>query len=117
MSRTKKETTQFLVAPNVSEAEDLRIYAADAEKVELMTRTPGYEIIKNNLEEYRLKIGESIAYLNPTTKEYYEARTMYIASDKLLKLIEDYAFNRQRAVEFLKKLDNLNENVILDVDN
>lgn len=117
--RVNKKKTQKAkpVQAQLSEADDLRIYAAEAELVNLMTRHEGWRIISRDLEDYREKIGSKIAYLNPKTTEFQEARIIYISSDKLLKMIEDYAENRKRAVELLHKIDNTQENIILDVDN
>jgi hypothetical protein len=92
-------------------------YAREAELVSLMTTTPGWEILERDINEYRSQIGEKIAYLMPKTKEYFEAVTLFIASDKLLKMISDYSENRKRALELIDRLENTDSNIILDVDN
>jgi hypothetical protein len=100
-----------------NEIDSLREYAAQAELVELLKTQPGWEIIANDLQQYKSSIGEKIAYLNPKSEEYHTARILYIAADKVLKIVDDYAENRRRALDLLEKLDNQQENIVLDVDN
>jgi hypothetical protein len=101
----------------VEEPKDLRAFIAEAELVSLMTRTPGWEVLERDVSEYIKKLGERIPYLNPKSDECLSARLLYIASDKLLKIVTDYANNRAEALAFLDKLDNTKENIVLDVDN
>ncbi|KYK26433.1 hypothetical protein AYK26_07505 [Euryarchaeota archaeon SM23-78] len=117
MAKRKKKVLKPVPQPKPSEPEDLRVYVAEAEQVDLMTRTEGWNIIQRDIEDYRDKIGSRLAYLNPKTLEYEEARINYLAADKLLKMIEDYAENKKRAIELLEKIDNPQENIVLDVDN
>jgi len=115
--KVKTKVKPIQVQQQPSEPANLRIFIAEAQQVDLMRRHPGWEILERDLEKYRGDIGARLAYLNPETLEYDEARIMYLASDKLLKMVEDYATNKRRALEFLEKLDNPSDNIILDVDN
>lgn len=100
-----------------TEPEELREYVAEAELVDLLTRTEGWGILQRDFEDYRQKIGARLPYLNSKTIEFEEIRILYIACDKLLKMVEDYAENKKRALELLEKIDNPKENIVLDVDN
>lgn len=100
-----------------NEADSLREYALEAEQVDLLRKQPGWQILERDLDQYLNEIGEKLPYLDTKSKEFREARVLYIASDKLLKMILDYAENRKRALELLEKLDNTKENIVLDVDN
>lgn len=112
----KKKKKVELQPQSLSEPEDLRMYIGEAEQVGLLTRHPGWEILRRDMEDYREKIGTTLAYMNPKTPAFEDARTLFIAADKLLKMVEDYAANRSRAVELLERIDNPQENIILDVD-
>ena len=114
--RVPVKAIEVVEAPQ-DEMHELRFYVAEAEKVDLMKVTPGWEILERDLNEYKKQIGEKLAYLNPASVEYYDAKTLYIASDKILKIVNDYADNRKRAVELLYRLDNKQDNIVLDVDN
>jgi hypothetical protein len=100
-----------------NEPDSIREFAAEAELVAQLIKQPGWAIIERDLCAYREQIGKDIAYLDPTTKEFKEARILYIASDKILSLFRDYEENHKRAIELLKKLDNPQEDIALDVDN
>ncbi len=100
-----------------SDQDDLRIFAAEAELVDLMTNQQGWQIIKRDILDFKEKVGAKLPYLNPKLAEFTEARIQYIAADKLLKMVEDYAENRKRIMELLRKLENQNEEITLDVDN
>lgn len=118
MAEKHKSKKKIALPPLLkTEPEELREYVAESELVDLLTRTEGWGILQRDLEGYRQTIGARIAYLNPKTIEFEEARILYISCDKLLKMIEDYAENRKRALELLEKIDNPKENIILDVDN
>lgn len=118
MVRKKATVKKTRAKPRAKpEPADLRAYVAEAQFVDLMTRTEGWAIIRDDLEQYKTTIGEKLAYLNSKTPEYDDARILYIASDKLLKMVEDYAENKKRAVEYLKRIDNPQDNIIADVDN
>ena len=100
-----------------NEIDSLREYARQAELVGLLKTQPGWEILESDLRQYKSAIGEKIAYLNPKSVEYHNSRILFIAADKVLKIVDDYAENRQRALDLLEKLDNQQENIVLDVDN
>lgn len=117
MARKRKEIkSQILFQPTKTEPDDLREYVAEAEQVDLMARHPGWDILRRDFDIYRNEIGSKIAYLNPKSLEFEEARILYIAIDKLIKSVEDYRENKRRAIELLEKIDNPKENIILDVD-
>lgn len=100
-----------------NEVDSLREYTLEAEQVDLLKTQPGWQILQRDLDQYLNEIGSKLPYLNTKSKEYSEARVLYIASDKLLKMVLDYEENRKRALELLEKLDNTKENIVLDVDN
>ena len=124
MPPKKKGKSKKPVAPKVAipaikrdDPEELRIFVAEAEQVNLLTVHPGWEILRRDIDSYRQEILRKLVYLNPKTIEYENARVLYIASDKLIQMIEDYSANRKRALELLEKIDNPDTNIILDVDN
>ena len=88
MPRKSKKKIDLSIPKN-NEPDDLRVFIAEAEQVDLLTRQQGWEIISRDISEYRESIGCRLAYINPKTKEYEDARILYIASDKLIKLISD----------------------------
>lgn len=112
-----------LVVPKISdkatgnELDSLREYVEEAEAVDTLTRQVGWGIIERDLHAYKQEIGSKIAYLDPSSKEFNEARILYLAADKLLGLFNDYAENKKRALELLAKIDNQGEHIVLDVDN
>lgn len=116
MARKKSAVKEVLEERKLKEPEDLKIFVAEADLVDLMTKTEGWQIIQRDFENLRKNIGEKLAYLNPKTPEFSEARITYIAIDKLLKVVLDYADNKRRVLELLEKIDNPQE-IILDVDN
>jgi len=99
------------------EMEELRFYVAEAEKVSIMCASPGWEILERDLNQYKSHISEKLAYIDPYSPAYEESRILYIASDKILKMIADYAENKRRALELLYKIDNKQDNIVLDMDN
>ena len=113
--RKRKEQDESKQTDN--KPESLRFYIAEAEQVDLMTRHPGWEILARDIVGYKNKLGSSIAYMNPATKGFDDARVLYIASDKLLALVEDYKSNKEKAIELLEKIENPETNIVLDVDN
>ena len=117
MPKGRKKKRVELKPQSLSEPEDLRMYVGEAEQVELLTRQQGWEILRRDMDDYRERLGASLPYMNPKTATFEDARILYIASDKLIKMVEDYAENRRRAIELLQKIDNPQENIILDVDN
>ncbi len=117
MANTRKKTNKVEIPKTTDEMNLLREYVAEAEQVELLNYNPGWLIISRDLKEYKEQIGSKIAYLDPSSKEFNEARILYIASDKSLKIVEDYIENRKRAIELLHRLDNPQDNIVLDMDN
>lgn len=115
MAARKKSVKKEEIINN--EVDSLREYAAEAEQVDLLKTQPGWRILERDLSQYLDEIGSKLPYLNTKSKEFAEARMLYLASDKLLKIVLDYAENRKRAIELLDKLDNPRENIVLDVDN
>jgi len=66
---------------------------------------------------YREGLMSKLAYMNVSRPEFDEMRRLYIASDKLISMVEDYKVNRDKAVEYLNVLDNPEISIALDVDN
>lgn len=97
--------------------EELEGFVREANEVKVLTQQAGWGIIERDVGEYRFGIGNKLAYLNPKRPEYEEARILFLASDKLLALINDYESNREKALELLGKLENPNLTIALDVDN
>jgi len=100
-----------------NEVDSLREYILEAEQVDLLKRNSGWLIIERDFNQYKDEISSKLAYLDPKSAEFREARILYISADKLLKMFDDYAENRKRALELLNRIDNPKENIILDVDN
>jgi len=100
-----------------NEIDSIREFTAEAELVDLLIKQPGWAIIERDLCSYREGIGSKIAYLDPGSIEYKESRILFIGADKALSLFRDYEENKKRAVELLKKIENPQENIALDVDN
>ena len=100
-----------------NEIDSLREYSLEADLVGQLQKHQGWGIIERDLNQYKNEISANIAYLNTKSKEFQEARILYIAADKLLSLFRDYDQNRKRALELLDRIDNTQENIILDVDN
>lgn len=101
----------------LDEMSDLRFYVAEAEKIELMQMTQGWQILERDLSQYKSQISSKLAYISPKLPEFEESRILFIAADKILSIVNDYAENRKRAIELLKKIDNPQDNIILDMDN
>jgi len=96
---------------------DLIAFITEADFVEQMTASQGWEILKRDFTAYRNQKADEIPYLNKNTLKFDDAVLEFRAIDKLFKLIEDYSINKKQCVEQLKKLNNPKDNVILDVDN
>ncbi len=114
-ARRKQKRTEPLIQEN--EVDSLREYAAEAEQVEMLKNHPGWLTVEADLQEYKKSIGEKLAYVQPFSKEYNEARILFIAADKVLKIVDDYVENRKRALDLLKKIDDPKGNITLDMDN
>jgi hypothetical protein len=117
MPARKKRDVIPVVDSKTSTPEDLRSFIAEAEMVRQMASTPGWNIMVRDLVEYKNTLADALPYLNTKTKEFFEARILFIASDKLLKLVDDYEENRKRSVELLERIQNTDINITLDVDN
>lgn len=100
-----------------NEVDSLRDYILEADQVDLLKQHNGWSIIERDFNQYKDEISSKLAYLDPKSKEFAEARVLYISADKLLKMFDDYAENKKRAVELLNRIDNPDKNIILDVDN
>jgi len=103
--------------PKTKDEEGLRKFVDEADKVKQLTNSAGWDIIRRDCLDYLSQIASRLAYLNPSSKEFYEARVLFIAADKLLNLVEDYEFNRKKCLQLLKDLQNLDNTIVLDVDN
>jgi hypothetical protein len=118
-SAVKKEIKVVKEIPKIAETSDvsdLQEYALQAEQVELLKRNNGWLILESDLNHYKREIGEKLPYINPKSQLYEDSRILYIASDKALKMVEDYIENKKRALELLDRLTNP-EVIALDVDN
>ena len=111
----KKSAVKVIDTNN--EVDSLRDYVEEADLVGQIQNQRGWAIIERDINQYRDEISNKLAYLDPKSKEFNDARVLFIASDKLLNIFSDYAENRKRALELLEKIDNPKENIVLDVDN
>jgi len=102
--------------PITNEVDSLREYAVEAEQVELLRQNSGWQILERDLNAYRDAIGGKLAYMSPLSKEFDDARILFIASDKILQMVSDYSENKKRAMELLDRIDSP-EKIVLDVDN
>ena len=100
-----------------NDLDSLRDFVLEAEQVELRKNYNGWTILERDIKQYKSEQYTKLAYLNPKSKEFYEAKVLYLAGVKLLELVNDYAENRKRALELLERIDNTKENIVLDVDN
>ncbi len=117
-SRTTKLKPQLQLGsrptPNPSDLED---FIREADEVRALTASRGWSIIERDLNEYRNQIISKLAYLDPSKLEHKEARVLFIATDKVLSLVNDYEENRVKAIEMLNKLNNPDLAVTMDIDN
>jgi len=121
MPRKKKASKKpklVLKSPSkqVLEVQDLEAYIREAGEVKATVSTGGWAILERDLLRIRESIVPKLAYTNPKNTEFYEAQLLYVGIDKLLALIEDYATNRDKAIEHLNKLQNPELAVTMDVD-
>ena len=100
-----------------NELDSIREFASEADLVNQLQKHPGWGIIERDLCSYKEEIGSRIAYLDPDSKEFKESRILFVGADKALSLFRDYEENKKRALELLERIDNPQENIILDVDN
>ncbi len=117
MANSRKKTNKVEIPKTTDEMDLLREYVAEAEQVNLLTTHPGWGILARDFKEYKEQIGNKLPYLRCYTPDFEESRILFIASDKALKMVEDYAENRKRAMELLHRLDNPQDNIVLDMDN
>jgi len=117
MERTLKTKRKRQETKEDQQGNDLRAFITEADFVEQMTASQGWEIIKRDFGNYRNQKADEIPYLNKNTLKFEDAVLEFRAIDKLFKLIEDYSVNKKQCIEQLKKLNNPKDNVILDVDN
>jgi len=95
----------------------LEEYIQEANEVNQLTSMRGWHILKRDLMGYRESLMSKLAYMNVNRPEFDEMRRLYIASDKLISMVEDYKVNRDKAKEYLNVLNNPEIAVALDVDN
>ena len=96
---------------------ELEEYIQEANEVNQLTSMRGWHILKRDLMGYRETLMSKLAYMNVSRPEFDELRRLYIASDKLISMVEDYKVNRDKAMEYLNVLNNPELAVALDVDN
>ena len=99
------------------ENQDIREFVQEASEVKQLSAMAGWGILERDLKLYRETISSKLAYLNPNRPEYYEAKILFLAADKLISLVNDYEMNRDKAIDLLNKLDNPGLEITLDVDN
>jgi len=117
-SAVKKRIIPIPKAPEVTnEADSLREFAVEAEQVSLLKKHQGWQILQRDLNNYITGTALNLPYLVPNSKDFNEARILFIASDKILKMVEDYEENKKRALELLERIDNPDKHIVLDVDN
>ncbi len=117
MTRKAKSAEKKNSAVSLNEVDSLREFTLEAEQVEILTKQDGWRILERDIEQYKNEKYLRLAYLDPRSKEFVEARTLYLAGAKLLELVNDYSENRKRALELLERINNTKENIVLDVDN
>lgn len=112
----KKEVAPPLQVTD-NEVNDLREFALEAEQVALLENHNGWRILARDFSLWREELRNKLPYIDPKSKEYNEARILLIVADKLLTITEDYSENRKRYLDLLNRIDNPQENIVLDVDN
>ena len=105
------------IPPEKREPTELEEFIREASEVRQITTMAGWAILERDLKRYQQALVTKLAYLNHKRPEAYEARLLYIATDKLLALVNDYEVNRDKAIEMLNKLQNPELNVTMDIDN
>lgn len=111
-----KNKPKLLIKQGEPKSEDLQAYIIEANQVKDLANHTGWQILQRDLLEYQNGLSPRLAYLNPKTKEFYEARILFIAVDKIFSLINDYKENREAAVDLLNKLENPDLAVTMDYD-
>ena len=97
-------------------SDDLEGFIREASEVKALTATPGWAILERDLLRYKEEIFNKLAYLSPLRPEFEESRALFIATDKLLSIVNDYEYNRDKAIELLNKLQNPELAVVMDID-
>jgi len=117
--KASKKPKLILKTPSKKELEeqDLDAYIKEADEVRAMLLTPGWAILERDLSKLYENLIPVLAYKDPKRSEFYEAQVLYIAIDKILALVKDYETNRDKAIEFLNKIQNPELAVTMDVDN
>lgn len=109
---------RLVLKPNKNQRkDDLEAFVAEADQVKALTQQAGWGILVRDLSNLKEGLADRLAYTSPNRVEHEEARTQYIAIDKLFSIIMDYEHNREEAIKFLAKLENPDIAVPLDVDN
>jgi hypothetical protein len=102
--------------PVPRDPQDLDEFIREAEEVRALTATKGWQILCRDLGIFRDGILKRLAYINPKSPSYDEARILYIATDKIFSMIEDYQENKDKAIELLNKIENPDLAIAMDVD-
>ena len=110
---SKKQSPVLKESKSPKELED---FIREADEVRNLTTQTGWGILERDINQYRTEISNKLAYLDPKSKEYYESKILFIASDKLLSLVNDYQENRDKAIELMTKLENPSLAITMDVD-
>lgn len=103
-------------APGTPNQSDLEEFIREADEVKSLTSSRGWSILERDFNGYKEDIAIKLAYLNPKKPEYWDAKILFIAIDKLMSIVSDYAENRDKAIELLTKIQNPEIAVTMDVD-
>ena len=93
-----------------------RDFLEEAEAVRIMTTTVGWGVLKRDCENTLNELRRHWAYMDENSPEYKEARIIAVACDKIIKMVEDYEENAKTVKEFLNKITNPKNNILLDYD-
>ena len=113
----RQELVTKAVPVDTQDNEGMREFVREASEVKQMTAMAGWGILERDIKLYRERLVAKLAYVSPERPEFYEARLIFLAADKLLSMVNDYEFNRDKMIELLNKLDNPGLEITLDVDN
>jgi len=115
--KVKPELQLKSVPVEINAPRELNDFIIEANEVKQLTSMRGWEIIKRDLAGYKEGIMQKLAYINPRRMEYNELRLLYLSANKIISLVEDYQVNKEKSVEYLNKLQNLDLAVTFDIDN
>lgn len=101
---------------SADDREQLIEFIKEAEFVRALADTSGWKIIERDLRLSREEIASRLGYLSPKRPEFDEARVRFLASDMLIKMVEDYEENRKKTMELLSRLENTGNEIALDYD-